>query len=131
MKNILSYVTAGVLAVFLALTSSAALAGASPSGTFVGASDHITKGGVSIVKTANGGHVVILDTNFSLDGAPDPRVGLGKSGKYDDTTDLGKLVKINGLQAYVVPASVNVANFDEVYIWCRKFSVPLGVAKVK
>ena len=50
------------------------------SGTFTGASDHITTGGVQIVKTADGGAVVILDTDFSLDGAPDPRVGFGKDG---------------------------------------------------
>jgi hypothetical protein len=99
-------------------------------GSFVGASDHITTGGVSIIKTANGGAVVILDTNFSLDGAPDPRVGFGKDGKFVDASDLGKLVNNDGLQAYVVPPSVNVDDFNEVYIWCRKFAVPLGVASL-
>ena len=119
---------AAVFAVFVMIGSGAAFAG---SGTFTGASNHITTGGVSIVKTAGGGAVVILDKDFSLDGAPDPRVGFGKNGKYDGATDLGVLTKIKGLQAYVVPASVNVADYNEVYIWCKKFSVPLGVAKVK
>jgi hypothetical protein len=100
-------------------------------GSFTGASDHITTGGVSIVKTANGGAVVILDSNFSLDGAPDPRVGFGKDGKYVDASDLGELTQIEGLQVYIVPASVNVDDFNEVYIWCRKFAVPLGVASIK
>ncbi len=99
-------------------------------GSFTGASDHITTGGVSIVKTANGGAVVILDTNFSLDGAPDPRVGFGKDGKYIDTSDLGALTSKEGLQVYIVPASVNVDDFNEVYIWCRKFGVPLGIASI-
>lgn len=131
MKTIISYIVGTAMAAVIALSSSIALAGSNPSGTFKGASDHVTTGGVSIIKTSQGGHVVILDTDFSLDGAPDPRVGLGKGGKYDAAADLGKLVKINGLQAYVIPARVNVANYDEVYIWCRKFSVPLGVARLK
>lgn len=100
-------------------------------GSFKGASDHITTGGVSIVKTANGGAVVILDSNFSLDGAPDPRVGFGKDGKFVDASDLGALTQKEGLQAYIVPASVNVDDFNEVYIWCKKFAVPLGVASIK
>lgn len=100
-------------------------------GSFVGASDHITTGGVSIVKTANGGAVVILDSNFSLDGAPDPRVGFGKDGKFVDASDLGALTQKEGLQVYIVPASVNVDDFNEVYIWCKKFAVPLGVASIK
>ena len=48
-------------------------------GTFVGASDHITTGGVSVV--SNDGVVqIVLADDFSLDGAPDPRVGLGNAG---------------------------------------------------
>ena len=101
------------------------------SGTFTGASDHITTGGVSVIKTADGGAVVVLDRDFSLDGAPDPRVGFGKDGTYVDASDLGELTKKDGLQAYIVPASVNVDDFNEVYIWCREFSVPLGVAGLK
>ena len=33
-----------------------------------------------------------------------------------------------GEQTYTVPASINVDDFNEVYVWCRRFSVPLGVA---
>ena len=106
-------------------------ASADAKGTFTGASDHITTGGVTIVKNADGSAVVILDSNFSLDGAPDPRVGFGKDGKYADISDLGPLTQKEGLQVYLVPASVNVDDFNEVYIWCKKFSVPLGVAAVK
>jgi hypothetical protein len=99
-------------------------------GTFTGASDHITTGGVQIVKTADGGAVVILDTDFSLDGAPDPRVGFGVDGKFVSASDLGELQNISGLQIYVVPATVNVDDFNEVYIWCLQFGVPLGVASL-
>lgn len=99
-----------------------------PSGTFTGANDHITTGGVQIVKTADGGAVVILDSDFSLDGAPDPRVGLGRDGEYVAATDLGALQNLTGVQVYVVPPSVNVDDFNEVYIWCLQFNVSLGSA---
>ncbi len=124
-----------VAAIGMALTVAApGVAGANEfkaSGTFKGASDHITTGNTTIVKTSNGGAVLILDSNFSLDGAPDPRVGLGKDGKYDASTDLGVLANNTGLQVYVIPASVNIDDLNEVYIWCKKFAVPLGVASIK
>ena len=116
------------LALTLTAPAIATAAAQTSNGTFTGASDHITTGGVTVVKTADGGAVVILDSDFSLDGAPDPRVGFGKDGQYVDTSDLGALNNNNGLQVYIVPASINVDDFNEVYIWCLKFGVPLGVA---
>lgn len=100
------------------------------SGSFTGANDHITTGGVQIVKTADGGAVVILDSDFSLDGAPDPRVGFGRDGEYAAATDLGALQNLTGVQVYVVPPTVNVDDFNEVYIWCLKFGVSLGSADI-
>ena len=130
MKLLSAALVSLVIATFGIGSASAGENHARLSGTFTGASDHITTGGVQIVKTADGGAVVILDTDFSLDGAPDPRVGFGKDGTYAEATDLGALQNLNGLQIYVVPASVNVDDFNEVYIWCLKFGVPLGVADI-
>jgi hypothetical protein len=121
-----------VAAAMIALAPMTAAAAPSvTSGTFTGENKHITTGGVQVVRTADGGAVVILDSDFSLDGAPDPRVGFGVDGEYDENTNLGVLKNINGLQVYVVPPTVNVDDFNEVYIWCTKFSVSLGVAALK
>jgi len=128
MKNALLKVTGLALAAMVVMAPLSA--SADSTGSFKGASDHITTGGVKIIKTANGGAVVILDSDFSLDGAPDPRVGFGKDGKFVDTSDLGVLKNKEGLQVYIVPPTVNVDDFNEVYIWCKKFSVPLGVASI-
>ncbi|MEM7722939.1 MAG: DM13 domain-containing protein [Pseudomonadota bacterium] len=98
------------------------------SGQFTGASDHITTGGVTVVETADGGAVLILDSDFSLDGAPDPRVGFGMDGEYTAEADVGALGELTGLQVYIVPANIDAASYNEVYIWCRQFNVPLGVA---
>ncbi|MGB7242746.1 MAG: DM13 domain-containing protein [Sulfitobacter sp.] len=118
-------VTFAVLAVFGAAPSFA-----DGTGQFTGASNHITTGSVTVVKNADGTATVTLSADFSLDGAPDPRVGFGKDGAYVNATDLGELKMLNGAQTYTVPASVNVDDFNELYIWCLKFSVPLGVASL-
>ena len=127
MFKALSTVLAIAQAGFIAL-SNAADAGAVASGTFTGASDHITTGGVEVIKNDDGSHTVVLAADFSLDGAPDPRVGFGKDGKYDTATGMGLLKSLNGTQSFTVPAGVDPSDYNEIYIWCLKFSVPLGVA---
>ena len=125
-------VAAAALTFALVLAPFSAEAGSKvvKSGEFTGASDHITTGGVSIIETTSGA-LVVLENSFSLDGAPDPKVGFGKSGTYDEKSKVAHLENIKGLQVYAIPASVNVADYNEVYIWCEKFSVPLGVAALK
>lgn len=100
------------------------------SGSFVGASNHVTRGGVSVIKTDNGIQIV-LEGDFFLDGAPDPKLGFGKSGKYDAKTTFAVLSKLKGRQVYQLPASVDPERYNEFYVWCEKFAVPLGVAKLK
>ncbi len=97
------------------------------SGALTGRNDHITTGGVSIVKTATG-HQLVLAGDFSLDGAPDPIVALGNNETYSSENKLGALKNISGAQVYEIPASINPADFSEAYIWCEQFNVSLGTA---
>ena len=118
------------LAVFSAVLATNAFADdASRSGQFTGASDHVTSGTVTITKDADG-YIVQLGPKFFLDGAPDPKVGFGSDGGYIDGTLIGALKSNTGAQSYRVPADLNVRDFTEVYIWCERFSVPLGVAQL-
>ncbi|MEL7125300.1 MAG: DM13 domain-containing protein [Pseudomonadota bacterium] len=128
MLKLLPIAFAAVLTAAISLAGIAAQADPIATGTFTGASDHITTGTVDVVANADGSHTIILGEDFSLDGAPDPRVGLGKNGHYDGNTDSGVLGNLTGAQSFTVPAGVDVSDFNEVYIWCEKFSVPLGVA---
>lgn len=112
----------------LLIAVSAPIAFAGTSGQFTGASNHVTTGGVTITKNADGTATVTLGADFSLDGAPDPYVGFGKDGKFSKDANLGVLQSLTGEQSYVVPASINLDDYNEVYIWCLKFAVPLGVA---
>ncbi len=117
-----------LLTALIALPAATASAGEG-AGNFTGASGHKTSGDVEVVKTADGWEVHLKD-DFSFDGAPDPRVGFGASGEFAANTDFEPLKSNTGAQVYKVPADVDPAAYDEVYIWCRQYSVPLGVAKL-
>ena len=131
MKN--GSITAALFAAVFALTAaviplSSASAETLSSGSFVGKSNHMTSGKVSVVKSGNG-YQLVLEDSFRFDGAPDPKLAFGKNG-YDKTTLFSKLNKNSGKQVYDLPASIDVSKYNEVWVWCEKFSVPLGVAKL-
>ena len=95
-------------------------------GEFTGKSNHVTRGRAEVV-TVNGKSQVMLLDDFWFDGAPDPKVALGRDG-FDKSTLMGKLNANEGKQTYDVPASIDASQYNEVWIWCEKFNVPLGVA---
>ncbi len=99
-------------------------------GAFSGASGHKTSGDVVVLNSAAGAQVV-LQGNFNFDGAPDPKVGFGTGGTYDRASQLAPLASNTGEQVYDVPATLDLTRYDEIYIWCEKYSVPLGVAALK
>ena len=96
-------------------------------GNFSGRSDHITTGQVSLERTANG-YQLRFASDFSLDGAPDPVVALGNGETYVAANKLDVLKNKTGAQVYQLPANFTPGQFSQVYVWCEKFSVPLGVA---
>ena len=120
--------TAILLATLIALPTGTAIAGEGM-GSFTGLKGHTTTGQVAVVQTADGWEVRLQD-DFTFDGAPDPRVGFGTAGKFAADTDFEPLRSNTGAQVYLVPAGVDPTAYDEIYIWCRKYSVPLGVAKL-
>ncbi len=99
------------------------------SGQFEGLNKHVTTGGVSILKTTSG-YIAILESDFSLDGAPAPTLGFGKNG-FDKKTEFTKLESKEGLQVYLIPEGVNPADYNEFYVWCADFNIALGVASLK
>lgn len=98
-------------------------------GSFKGRSKHITSGEAHILKTRSG-YALVLSDNFFLDGAPAPVLGFGNNGKYDKSSTFADLEANKGRQVYPLPAGLTPANFNEVYVWCEDFSIPLGVAKL-
>ena len=131
MKTLTIYqktLTALAFAVLLSAIGAAFAADMAPRvGTFTGLNNHITNGDVQVIASEDGAKIV-LGANFTFDGAPDPKVALGNDGKYDPATLIMPLKSNTGEQTYNVPASIDVSEYNEVYIWCEKFSVGLGVA---
>ncbi len=97
-------------------------------GKLAGASGHQAGGTIAIVKDG-GVTKLLLKADFSMQAAPDAKLGFGKDG-YIKGTIFSKLEKPQGAQEYVIPASVDLTKYNEVWVWCEKFNVPLGVAKL-
>ncbi len=98
------------------------------SGDFSGLSDHVTTGRVTIRKDADA-YYVVLEDDFSLDGAPDPTLGFG-DGDYLIETQFSALNNKSGYQTYKLPAELDPSQYSQIYVWCEEFSVPLGVASI-
>jgi hypothetical protein len=99
------------------------------SGTFQGKNGHAASGGISLVKTADG-MAILLGADFNFDGAPDPKLGFGKGG-YFKSTQFSPLKSNKGGQRYAIPARIKAAGYPEIWIWCQKYAVPLGLAHLK
>lgn len=97
-------------------------------GKFEGQRDHKTAGTITIQKSENG-YALILEDDFSFNGAPDPWLAFGKNG-YQKETNFSKLRANSGRQVYELPNSIKPEDYDEVWLWCRAFNVPLGTAKI-
>lgn len=99
------------------------------SGGLEGRSGHSVSGTVAIVAT-EGGFQLVLQEDFRLDGAPDPRVALGRNG-YDANTQFSRLRENSGRQVYELPQAIDPTGYTQVWLWCEAFSVPLGVAELR
>jgi len=66
--------------------------------------------------------------DFKFDGAPDPKIALGKDGTYDPATLSGLLQSNSGASTYNLPKGINPDDYNEVWIWCEKFNVGLAIA---
>jgi hypothetical protein len=121
MRRLSAIPLALMMTLTMTLFGGAVLAGEG-TGSFVGLNGHRA--------TTADGWEVHLNDNFTFDGAPDPWVGFGTSGNFARATDFYRLRSNSGGQVYKVPVDIDPAAYDEVYIWCRRYSVPLGVAKI-
>lgn len=103
--------------------------------------EHPTQGQARIV-TQNGQSFVELGQGFKTSNlGPDLVVALHRSNnvlgsttppayplKTGDYIVLAPLRKFNGAQRYVIPARVNLANFQSIVIWCQQFNATFGAA---
>lgn len=97
------------------------------SGTFEGLEFHHAEGTATLIQSGDQWYVRFED-DFMVTNGPDLFVHFGKDGAYVAEARLGKLKGNIGSQNYLVPEGINPEDFNEVWIWCRAFSVPFGKA---
>ncbi|MDO8621899.1 MAG: DM13 domain-containing protein [bacterium] len=96
-------------------------------GTFEGLAGHRAQGTARVVEIS-GKRYVRFESDFRVTNGPDLFVYLGREGRYDPNVRLAALKGNEGSQNYELPAGADLAAYDEVWVWCRAFSVPFGKA---
>jgi hypothetical protein len=108
-------------------------------GTFI-THEHDTSGMVAVVRLADGSRVLRLEGLDTSDG-PDLEVWItdapvieGRDGwhVFDDGRyrGLGQLKGNQGNQNYAIPADLDLGDYRSVSIWCNRFNVSFGAAKL-
>jgi ATPase subunit of ABC transporter with duplicated ATPase domains len=95
-------------------------------GTFAKKNNYAVAGRAELVQDGDGYVVNLLD-DFQFAKAPDPKIALGRNG-YDKKTLMGLLKSTKGASSYSVPAGIDAASYNEIWIWCEQYDVPLAVA---
>lgn len=95
--------------------------------------EHPTTGTASIV-TENGESYLEFDAAFTTATGPDVTVVLYNAPEVPVNLDeadyvvIAPLESFEGAQRYVIPAEIDLSNFESVGIWCREFNVTFGYA---
>ena len=89
---------------------------------------HTGSGNVSVIQVGDK-YILRFEENFEVANGPDLFVGLGRDGEYIKGTEIAALKGNIGSQNYEVPESINLEDYNEIWIWCKAFSV--GFAKAK
>jgi hypothetical protein len=100
------------------------------SGSFVGLAGHRMSGTTTLLQKGDD-YFVRFEDDFEVSNAPDMFVHLGKDGEYAPEARILKLKGNQGGQNYEIPDSIDVSAYNEVWVWCRLFSVPMGKAELK
>lgn len=100
-------------------------------GSFVDAdSFHKGEGTVKLIKTGDK-YFIRFEDDFKTTNGPDLFVHFGKDGKYVSEAKIGSLKGNIGGQNYEVPENINPNDYNEIWVWCRAFSVPFTSAILK
>jgi hypothetical protein len=100
---------------------------------------HPTSGRASVYQTPDGKRDLRL-TDFTTSNGPDVHIVLAQSSdenlKQDfvkshfDTVELGPMKANQGDQNYDLPDSADLSKYDDVVIYCERFNVVFGSAKL-
>lgn len=99
-------------------------------GRFTGLFGHSAAGTAKLLKMEEK-YYVRFEDDFRVTNGPDLFVYFGKDGVYVAEARVAALKGNEGGQNYEVPKTINPADFNEIWVWCRAFSVPFGKAELK
>lgn len=123
----------------LALTTTAVALVATPTlasskartGSLSGRKGYNVAGTVN-VKKAGGKTTVVFEDNYQFDpnkNPPDIKIGFGNGESYAKGSKIhDKLTIKKGAASFEVPAGIDTDKYNELYIYCEKFTVILAVA---
>ena len=90
--------------------------------------------GTVVVEKSGGTTKVILQNDYLFDPAknpPDIKIGFGNGEKYAKGSKIhNKLNVKKGAATFTVPGNIDTDKFNELYIYCEKFTVILAAAKL-
>lgn len=97
--------------------------------------DHATSGHATVVRLASGARRLNF-SSFRLAPGPNVRVWLvagspAGTDRYTSRVDLGRIKSFSGNQSYTIPATLNLARYRTVMLWCVTFRVGLGRADLR
>ena len=90
---------------------------------------HSTSGIVKVYEDKNKKRTLVLE-NFKTDAGPDLRIYLAEDKSVTNFIQITDKVQ-NGNISLEIPSDADLNKQNHVLIWCRKYSVLFGLAKVK
>ena len=116
----------------VALVATPTLAGSKArTGSLSGRKGYNVAGTVN-VKKAGGKTTVVFEDNYQFDpnkNPPDNKIGFGNGESYVKGSKIhDKLTIKKGAASFEVPAGIDTDKYNELYIYCEKFTVILAVA---
>lgn len=88
---------------------------------------HQGEGVVRLINVA-GKNFIRFEDDFKVTNGPDLFVYFGSNGVYAKEAKIGALKGNKGSQNYEVPDGIDIEKYNEVWVWCRAFSVPFAHA---
>jgi hypothetical protein len=90
---------------------------------------HPTSGTAKVITQEN--KKLLVFENFRTDPGPDLRVYLATSTSPTDFVEIGTLKASSGNFSYELDSNINIEQRNHVLIWCKRFSVLFGSAKLE
>ena len=99
-------------------------------GTFEGLAGHNGEGTATLIR-GDDGYYIRFEDDFRVTNGPDLYVYMGSNGEYNPDTEISELKGNVGSQNYKIPDSISVEENNEIWIWCKAFSVEFAKAELK